>query len=104
VSTDGGKAPAWSPATHKLLFMGGDNRIMAVSYTITGDSFASGTPHPWSPTMVRRIGVQQNFDVAPDGKRIIAFPAPPTEGTGNLRATFLLNFRDELQRRVPLGR
>jgi Tol biopolymer transport system component len=105
VSTAGGKAPAWSPATHELLFLGGDDRIMAADYVITGDSFTFETPHPWSPTLVRRNGVQQSFDITRDGRRIVTLPRPPAEeGTGNLHATFLLNFGDELKRRVPLGK
>jgi len=101
VSTAGGKAPAWSAATHELLFMGGDERIMAVDYTISGDSFSSGAPHPWSPTPVRRLGVLQNFDVAPGGTRVLAFPRQGNQETvGNLHATFLLNFGAELSRMV----
>ena len=30
ISTAGGKFPAWSRATRELLFLGGDDRIMAV--------------------------------------------------------------------------
>jgi hypothetical protein len=38
-----------------------------------------------------------NFDISPDGKRVIMFPQSAAEtSTGNLHATFLLNFFDEL--------
>jgi hypothetical protein len=101
---NGGKFPAWSPATHELLFLGGDNRIMAARYSMRGHSFSSDTPHAWSPTQVRRNGVQQSFDVTPDGKRVVTLPmAPVEEHTGNLHATFLFNFFDELRRRVPVA-
>jgi eukaryotic-like serine/threonine-protein kinase len=103
VSTSGGAFPAWSPATNELFFLGGDDRIMATSYTIQGDSFTVSVPRVWSPTPVRRISVQLNFDITPDGKRVIMFPQPVAEeSTGNLHATFLLNFFDELRRKVPL--
>lgn len=44
-----------------------------------------------------------NYDVAPDSKRIIALlPTGETEGSKPLtHLTFLLNFFDELRRRVP---
>jgi serine/threonine-protein kinase len=103
VSVAGGKFPAWSPKTNELLFLGSDNRIMAASYTTQGESFSAGIPRVWTPASVRRIGVQQSFDVSPDGKSVAVFPAPVLEETGgSLHATFLLNFFDELRRRAPL--
>ena len=50
--------------------------------------------------------LQPNFirvlDVHPDGKRFAVFPRPEIEETkGNLHLTFLLNFFDELRRRLP---
>jgi eukaryotic-like serine/threonine-protein kinase len=102
VSTNGGKFPAWAPSTRELFFLGGDDRIMTASYTITGDSFAAGTPRVWAPTQIFRDGVRQNFDVTPDGKRVVVFPRPmETSSEGPLHATFLLNFFDEVRRRVP---
>ena len=68
VSTSGGQFPAWSAVAHELLFLGIDDRITTASYTTQGNSFSAGTPRVWSPVKIRRIGVQQNFDVAPDGK------------------------------------
>ena len=105
VSSKGGKFPVWSAATHELLFLGVDDRIMAASYTTQADAFSAGVPRAWSPTQVRRDGVRQNFDVSPDGKRVVMFPRPVAEeSTGNLHATFLLNFFDEVRRRVPVGK
>ena len=105
VSKSGGKFPAWSAATHELLFLGGDDRIMAVSYTTESDAFSAGIPRVWSPTQIRRISVQQSFDVAPGGKRVVMFPRPAAEETGGtLHATFLLNFFDEVRRRAPAGK
>ena len=102
VSAGGGKFPAWSPKTRELFFFGGDDRIMVTSYSIDGDSFVPGKLRPWAPTQILRDGVRQNFDVAPDGTRVAVFPRPtetPTEGS--LHATFLLNFFDEVRRRIP---
>ena len=46
-------------------------------------------------------GVRQNFDVSPDGKRVVMFPRPIEQAEGSLHATFLLNFFDEVRRRIP---
>jgi serine/threonine-protein kinase len=105
ISTDGGKFPAWSRATHEILFLDFDDHIVAVNYTLQGDTFSPGIPHVWSSTKVRRTGVEQNFDVSPDGKRVVMFPRPTAEQSqGSLHVTFLLNFFDEVRRRVPTGK
>jgi serine/threonine-protein kinase len=101
VSTAGGKFPAWSRTTRELFFLGGDDRIMIVNYTIEGNSFIRGTPRAWSSTQVFRDGVRQNFDVSPDGKRVVIFPKPMEKTDGSLHATFMLNFFDEVRRRIP---
>jgi serine/threonine-protein kinase len=102
VSTAGGKFPAWSRMTRELFFLGGDDRIMVANYTIEGQSFIPGKPRPWSPTQVLRDGVRLSFDVTPDGKRVVVFPRPAeTKTEGSLHATFLLNFFDEVRRRIP---
>ena len=47
-------------------------------------------------------GTRQNIDVAPDGKRVVFFARPASDQTvGSLHATFLLNFFDEVRRRIP---
>jgi serine/threonine-protein kinase len=105
VSMAGGKFPAWSAATHELLFLGSDDRIASATYSIQGDVFSAGTPHVWSPTPVLRTGVLQNFDVSPDGKRVAILQRPVAEvSAGSLHAIFLLNFFDDLRRRVPLAK
>jgi len=75
---------------------------MVVSYTVEGNSFVAGRPRVWSPTRIRRDGVRQSFDMSADGTRAIVFP-PPAQGQteGSLHATFLLNFFDEVRRRIP---
>jgi serine/threonine-protein kinase len=102
VSNAGGKFPVWSQTTRELFFLGGDDRVMVASYSINGDSFSVSRPRVFSPTLVRRDGVRQSFDVSADGKRVVVFPRPATEQVaGSLHATFLLNFFDEIRRRIP---
>ena len=75
---------------------------MVAGYTTEAGSFNAGRPRPWSPTLVRRDSIRQNFDVSPDGKRVVIFPPPMADqAQGTLHATFLLNFFDEVRRRIP---
>ena len=78
---------------------------MVSSYTAKADSFAPDKPRPWSNTQISgRAGIW-NLDLAPDGKRFAVFPRPEATGEqkGSVHVTVLLNFFDELRRRVPAG-
>ena len=74
---------------------------MVVSYSAKGDSFGAMKPSPWGGAYVMNNGPGATWDLAPDGKRIIAVTTgaddekqiPPTH------LTFLFNFFDDLQRR-----
>ena len=97
-----GKFAAWSPKTREVFFLGVDDRIWVATYSISGESFVAGAPRQWSPTQVLRDGVRQNFDVSPDGRRVVMYPRPMEEKSeGTLHANFLLNFFDEVRRRIP---
>lgn len=90
-----------------MFLLGCDDRIMAVRYSIEGDSFTSKKCRaPWSHPQVRRIKFwQQNFDVSPDGKRALMMPGPVSQDTGGtLHPTFLLHFFDEVRRWAPSRR
>jgi Tol biopolymer transport system component/tRNA A-37 threonylcarbamoyl transferase component Bud32 len=107
ISNAGGVYPAWSGNGHELFFRGDDNRIMVATYAAKADSFVPDKPRAWSdkrPTNV--VGVTSNYAPAPDGKRIAAvMPAETSEAqqTQN-HVIFLLNFGDELQRKVPVSK
>ena len=78
---------------------------MAVSYTGKGDSFAVGKPRVWTQTSLRLGGLASNYDLAPDGKRLAAIVTDDAKGQKPLtQLTFLLNFTDELRRKVPTGK
>ncbi len=78
---------------------------MTVRYTVEGDSFRPEKPRLWSETQILDNGYA-DWDVAPDGKRLVMFPRPEAtaEQKGSVHVTVLLNFFDELRRRVPTGK
>ncbi len=75
------------------------------TYTAKADSFTADRPRPWSNTQILEPGGTRNLDLAPDGKRFAVFPRPEatSEQKGSVHVTVLLNFFDELRRRVPAG-
>src|SRR5207302_8353307 len=99
--------PVWSRNGRELLFEGADDRVMVSEYTAQGGSFNPGKSRAWSPTTIMRAGAAAfvSFDLHPDGKRLIVLLRPEDEESqGHLHATVVLNFADELRRRLPLGR
>jgi hypothetical protein len=76
---------------------------MVATYAAKADSFVPDKPRLWSDKRLADLRTIGNYDLAPDGKRIAGLmPAetPETPQTQN-HVTFLENFADELQRKVP---
>ena len=111
ISGDGGLYPLWSRNTRNLFFRSQDSgKIMIVNYTTKDDSFVADKPRVWSE---KPIGVSTNgdalvanYDLSPDGERIAALMSVDTpEGSqAQTHITFLMNFFDELRRRVPVNK
>jgi len=95
--------PVWSRAGNQLFFRGGGNQIMVQDYTISGDTFVPGAVRLWSPTGIVGTGAFQNFDIFPDGKRaiVVALSDQSSGGATGQHATFIVNFFDEVKRRLP---
>ena len=74
---------------------------MAVNYTVQEDSFSDEASSVVGPSAVTSEFIRV-LDLDPSGKRFAAFPRPEiAEAKGNLHVSFLLNFFDELHRRLP---
>src|SRR5205823_4088190 len=103
VSTDSGGYPAWSRNGNELFFFSipvADGQLMAVSYKSRGDSFLTDQPRVWTKKIVG-FGTTRGYDPGPDGKRIVALMPANTPQEPQDDVIFLLNFFDELRRRVP---
>ena len=102
VSSGGGTAPCWSKDGRELMYQASDRRVMAVSFTAKGDTFTAAKPRVWSEIrLMAGVGVQE-FDIAPDGKHIVAIlPDGDDKQKPANHLTILLNFGDELRRKAP---
>lgn len=103
ISTGGALYPFWSNNGHELFYLTVDGRIMVVEYAVKDGSFVPGKPRPWSSPQQLFFFGTQNLDLAPDGKRFAVFTRAETvDGrTSSAHVTMLLNFFDELKRRIP---
>jgi Tol biopolymer transport system component len=100
ISNNGGRAPRWSPNGRDLLYQSRD-QIMAVSYTVNGDSFRAEKPRVWLAKVDGTFS-----DLSPDGKRVLVVMSPAAAEAlkPDHEVTFLFNFFDELRRRAPTGK
>jgi serine/threonine protein kinase len=104
ISNSGGTGPRWSRTGHELMYRSGD-LIMAASFTVNGDTFVPEKPRVW----IAKLGGTQ-WDLAPDGKRVVVLIAVALPGGAESapkpehEIVMLLNFFDELRRKVPAAK
>ena len=109
ISSGGAGHPRWSADGRHLFWVRWDQKslpfIMVADCTVKGDVFVASKPHPWSPTPILAYSGAFNYDVAPDGKRLVVFPMSESKGEkGSPHAMFLLNFSDESERKAAGGK
>jgi serine/threonine-protein kinase len=102
ISNSGGLYPVWGNNGRQLFYETTDYHIMVVDYTVDGATFVPGKPRLWSDRRLFYSGTN-NLDLAPDDKRFVVFSLPESEpgAKGSVHVTVLLNFFDELKRRLP---
>jgi serine/threonine-protein kinase len=102
ISNAGGMMPAWSRNGHELFYRMEDQRIMVANYAVKGESFVADKPRVWSGKQLANTGLGVNFDLAPDGKHVVALM--PVESPGpresQSHVNLVVNFFDEIRRRV----
>ncbi len=105
VSRGGGRIARWSAKSHDLFYRSDDQRIMLATYKISPNSFSVLTVRQWTPRRLADTGVISNFDLAPDGQRILALisSSESQEQPMGSHVTFILNFFEEVRRRVPVS-
>lgn len=103
VSSNGGKFPLWTPAGKHLLFVDRNGFVMQAGWGVRGFAAEAGEARRWSDVRVSDAGSDWSFEITPDGRRLIALPGASlgTNTTGSVRVTVLLNFFEDLKRRVP---
>ena len=98
ISTTRGVHPVWSKKSPELFYQSGEG-VMVASYTTNGEAFVASKPRLWA----EKKDLGDYFDLAPDGKRFAVVQAEASEQQAPPHVTLLLNFFDELRRRVPAG-
>jgi serine/threonine-protein kinase len=102
VSNSGGSVPRWSRNGRELLYRTEAQQVMVVTYTDGPDTFVSTAPRRWSQQPLADTGVLPNFDIAPDGERVLALMpvARPEDQQSVNHVTFMLNVSEEIRNRM----
>jgi Tol biopolymer transport system component len=102
ISTEGGTEPAWNRNGRELFYRSG-NKMMAVDVT-TQPSFSVGKPRMLfeGPYGLSPVSFP-NYDVSPDGQRFLMVKPSEPEGAAPTQINVVLNWFEELKRRVPTG-
>ncbi|MGH9460177.1 MAG: protein kinase domain-containing protein, partial [Vicinamibacteria bacterium] len=106
VSDGGGGFPRWSRDGSQLFYRT-DEGLMVASVETGGDTFRAGKPRPLFEGAflggIGGVGLAGNsfadYDVAPDGRRFVMFPAPQDSGQrDHPHVTLVTHWFDELDR------
>jgi serine/threonine-protein kinase len=98
VSDGGGRIAAWSRNGRELLYGTDDDRVMVAPYSIEDGAFVAQKAREWTPVRLADTGVMPNFDVAPDGERLVALlPADARDAPARDHVTFVFNFFERLR-------
>jgi len=105
ITREGGENPCWARNGAQILYEA-NNRVMVVDLAVADGAVVAGKPRPWGAwTLVPNDHShgQRNFDLFPDGRRVLVLvPAERQAGVQPRPAVSLLrNFFDELRRRAP---
>ena len=106
VSAGGGHYPIWSRNGKELFYRTEDGQVMVTNYSVKGDTFSSDPPRKFADRKLALLPTNGSYDVAPDGRIVGLFPAEAGPGAEReqSRVTFLINFADEIARRVGTGK
>ena len=106
ISTNGGRGPLWAPDGRELFYVESDGRLLAVPVQ-TDPTFARGTAMvvmDGDYRLTTPVGPRA-YDIDPSGERFLVVKptaAPGSDSRSLPSLTFVLNWAEELQERVPV--
>jgi len=106
VTTGGGLAPVWAPSRHELYYLAPDGTLGAAAIE-TDPSFRRGDTRTLFKVADRFLipgtaTFEAPYDVHPDGEHFVFFvqPKQPDEATGPEQIHVVVNWAEEVARRV----
>lgn len=103
ISQGGGRCPRWHAGGKEIFYSAIDRQTMSVPYRIQGGVFEVDAPKRWSKTPLADTNVLPAFDLAPDGRVLALLPTDSSQRPVKNHVTFVVNFFDEVRRRMSTG-
>ena len=103
ISSDGGTEPVWSPDGKELFYRSG-NRMMAVDVE-GGEAFRASRPRVLFEGNYEfsLVDTGRNYDISTDGKRFLMIKPANEQQPAAPTIHLVINWFEELRRRVPVG-
>ena len=104
ISTDGGRAPLWSPDGRELFYRSIDGRQVMVVPISTEPTLTAGAPEVlFQGSYVPSIGITRSYDLMPNGQQfvMVKFGTGADEALSSPQIAVILNWHEELKERVP---
>jgi serine/threonine-protein kinase len=103
ISTEGGTEPVWSRSGRELFYRSGGK--MMVADIATRPSFTAGKPRMlFDGQYLPTPATTPNYDVSPDGQRFLMIKPSEAGEAAPTQINVVLNWFEELKRRVPPGK
>jgi len=103
ISTDGGTEPVWNPNGRELFYRSGNK--MMVADVVNQTNFTVSKPRMlFEGRSLPTPATSPNYDVSPDGQRFLMLKRAGQDDQGPTQINIVLNWFDELKRRVPPGK
>jgi Tol biopolymer transport system component len=101
VSSGGGLTPTWLREGRQLLYRTLDQHLLVATYAAETERFSVTATADWSTDTLADTGTgQRNYDVHPDGKRVMALLGSGRAGGGSQRLLVISRFDEELRRAI----
>ncbi|MFZ0519468.1 MAG: protein kinase [Candidatus Acidiferrales bacterium] len=102
VSTSVGMDARWSKTSHELFYMDG-SALVAVPYSVAGNSFQPGQPVPLFKDRFEMRAPISSYDVTPDGQHFVMFQLTGGRKSTPSGPTVALNWLDQARQQVAAG-
>lgn len=102
ISTGVGMDARWSKSSHELFFFDGRG-LVAVPYSVDGNSFRPGQPVPLFADRFEMRAPLGSYDVMPDGQHFIMFQRADGRKAPPSGPTVTLNWIDQVRQQVASG-